>query len=308
MTGQKRDERPKKPGTASKPAIPPPPLKKVRAKEKASATVSTPAKGPTPAKGLTKAPAKAVSAKTARSASKKTSQVDEWRPSEDDLVAARPSRAERTVGEERARRIDEVCAAWAAIVAERMAADQAFLELYEQYQGRSADLRSLFSWDALHHAEAHLTLVNNTIARHLSEDGRADPRVILADLRWERRKIAAVYAVNAFVAVLNQMGPTKAKWLEMQEFDPRIAVLALAHQTLHYALESLRVQAPNDLTEAILRASQDESVWAVQHRNDVTKLASAAWASAVFFRLVGSTELVTAEEVASLYATRARSR
>lgn len=291
MTGQKRDKRPKKPGTASKPAIPPPPLTKA---------------------------AKAVSAKTARSTPKPTQgkaktkasgvPVEEWRPSEDDLVAARPSRAERTVGEDRARRIDEVCAAWAAIVAERMAADQAFLELYEQYQGRSADLRSLFSWDALHHAEAHLALVNNTIARHLSDDGRADPRVILADLRWERRKIAAVYAVNAFVAVLNQMGPTKAKWLEMQEFDPRIAVLALAHQTLHYALESLRVQAPNDLTEAILRASQDEGVWAVQHRNDVTKLASAAWASAVFFRLVGSTELVTAEEVASLYATRARSR
>lgn len=61
-----------------------------------------------------------------------------------------------------------------------------------------------------------------------------------------------------------------------------------------------------DLTEAILRASQDESAWAVQHRSDVTRLASAA--SAVFFRLVGSTELVTAEEVASLYATRARKR
>lgn len=226
----------------------------------------------------------------------------------DDLVAARPSRAERSVAEDRARRVDEVCAAWAAIVAERMAADQAFAELYEQYRGRSGDLRSLFSWDALHHAEAHLALVNATIARHLSDDGRADPRVILADLRWERRKIAAVYAVNAFVAVLNQMGPTKAKWLEMQEFDPRIAVLALAHQTLHYALESLRVEAPNDITESILRASQDESVWAVQHRSEVTKLASAASAAAVFFRLVGATELVTAEEVASLYATRARTR
>lgn len=224
------------------------------------------------------------------------------------LVAARPSRAERSMAEERARRIDEVCAAWAAIVAERMAADQAFADSYEQYHGRSPDLRSLFAWDQLHHAEAHLALVNHTIARHLTDDGRADPRAVLADLRWERRKLAAVYAVNAFVAVLNQMGPTKAKWLEMQEFDPRIAVLALAHQTLHYALETLRVEAPADLTEAILRASQDESVWAVQHRDELTRLASAASAAAVFFRLIGSTELVNAEEVASLYATRARSR
>lgn len=226
----------------------------------------------------------------------------------DALVAARPTRAERSVADERSRRVDEVCAAWAAIVAERMAADQAFAELYEHFRGRSGDLRSLFAWDALHHAEAHLALVNNTIARHVSDDGRADPRVILADLRWERRKVAAVYAINAFVAVLNQMGPTKAKWLEMQEFDPKIAVLALAHQTLHYALESIRVEAPADLTEAILRAAQDESAWAVQHRNDLTRLASAAAASAVFFRLVGANELVTAEEVASLYATRARKR
>ena len=39
------------------------------------------------------------------------------------LVKARPSRAERADAEERMRRIDDVCAAWAAIVAERMAAD-----------------------------------------------------------------------------------------------------------------------------------------------------------------------------------------
>jgi hypothetical protein len=245
---------------------------------------------------------------TRKRAPKKTNGEHEGELALSELVAARPSRAERSVADERARRIDDVCAAWAAIVAERMAADQAFADSYEQYHGRSPDLRSLFAWDALHHAEAHLTLVNHTIARHMPEDGRADPRVILADLRWERRKLAAVYAVNAFVAVLNQMGPRKAKWLEMQEFDPRIAVLALAHQTLHYALESLRVEAPADLTEAVLRASQDEGVWAVQHRNELSVLASAAAAAAVFFRLVGSTELVTAEEVASLYATRARSR
>jgi len=72
--------------------------------------------------------------------------------------------------------------------------------------------------------------------------------------------------------------------------------------------EDSALEAPADLTEAILRASQDESAWAVQHRNDVTRLASAASAAAVFFRLVGATELVTAEEVASLYATRARKR
>jgi hypothetical protein len=300
MTRQTTETRAKSRTSASraKPAIPPP------APREASkpAKTSKPTKTSKPAKA-SKAPTKSKPAASNTPASNGRIAVDF-----DGLVAARPTRAERSVAEDRSRRVDEVCAAWAAIVAERMAADQAFAELYEHFRGRSGDLRSLFAWDALHHAEAHLALVNSTIARHLSDDGRADPRVILADLRWERRKVAAVYAVNAFVAVLNQMGPTKAKWLEMQEFDPKIAVLALAHQTLHYALESIRVEAPADLTEAILRASQDESAWAVQHRNDLTRLASAASASAVFFRLVGATELVTAEEVASLYATRARKK
>lgn len=227
----------------------------------------------------------------------------------DALVDATPSRAERATFDTRARRVDEVCAAWAAIVAERMAADQHFADVYEQYRHRTDDLRGLFSWDALHAAEASLALVNTTIARHLSEDGRADPRVILADLRWEHRKLAAVYAVNAFVAVLNQMGPKKAKWLEMEEFDPRIAVLALAQQTLGYALAALRAAPPEgDLTDHILRAAQDESVWAVPHHDDRIRLASAAAAAAVFFRMIGAAELATAEEVASLYVAKARAR
>lgn len=271
-----------------------------------------------------KAPAPQAAASGARAggrAGKKKPRTDAIRPGptkaarngahveDGELVGASPSRAERANFDDRARRIDEVCAAWAAIVAERMAADQHFAEVYEQYAHRTGDLRGLFSWDALHAAEASLALVNQTIARHLSDDGRADPRVILADLRWEHRKLAAVYAVNAFVAVLNQMGPRKAKWLEMEEFDPRIAVLALAQQTLGYALEALRTAKPDgDLTDQILRAAQDESVWAIPHHDDRTRLASAAAAAAVFFRTLGAGELGTAEEVASLYVTKARAR
>lgn len=224
-------------------------------------------------------------------------------------VSARPSRAERASSEERMRRIDDVCAAWAAIVAERMAADQQFAELYEAYRTRSTDLRGLFAWDALHAAEAHLALVNAALARHIGDDGRADPRAILADLRWEQRKLAAVYAVNAFLAVLNQMSPRKAKWAtNLEEFDPRIAVLSLAHQTLGYALECLRVVDPGDLTEKILAASQQESVWEAKRDNDEQTLAAACVAAAWFFRQVGATELTTAEEILALYATRARSR
>ena len=223
-------------------------------------------------------------------------------------IPARLSRAERAVADDRQRRIDEVCAAWAAIVAERMAADQQFAELYEAYGNRSTDLRGLFAWDALHAAEAHLSLVNSAIARHLSDDGRGDPRAILADLRWEQRKLAAVYAVNAFVAVLNQMSPQKAKWIQMEEFDPRIAVLSLAHQTLGYALDALRVESPGDLTEHILKASLDQTVWAVEPENDPHRLNAAAYAAAAFFRSIDASELVTAEEIGSLYVTRAKSR
>lgn len=223
-------------------------------------------------------------------------------------IDARPSRAERIEGDVRQRRIDEVCAAWAAIVAERMAADQQFAEQYEAYGKRTTDLRGLFAWDALHAAEAHLSLVNAAIARHLSDDGRGDPRAILADLRWEQRKLAAVYAVNAFVAVLNQMSSQKAKWIAMEEFDPRIAVLSLAHQTLGYALDALRLQAPGDLTEHILKASQDQTVWAIEPERDPHRLNAASYAAAAFFRAIDSTELTTAEEIGSLYVTRAKSR
>ena len=223
-------------------------------------------------------------------------------------VSARPSRAERASADERMRRIDDVCAAWAAIVAERMAADQQFAELYEAYRTRSTDLRGLFAWDALHAAEAHLTIVNSALARHIGDDGRADPRAILADLRWEQRKLAAVYAVNAFLAVLNQMSPRKAKWANLEEFDPRIAVLSLAHQTLGYALECLRIEDPGDLTEKILAASQKEPVWEEKHDSEEANLASACQAAAAFFRGVGATELTMAEEILSLYLTRAKAR
>lgn len=226
------------------------------------------------------------------------------------MVKARPSRAERASAEERMRRIDDVCAAWAAIVAERMAADQQFTDLYEAYRTRSADLRGLFAWDALHAAEAHLALVNSALARHIGDDGRADPRAILADLRWEQRKLAAVYSVNAFLAVLNQMSPHKAKWANLEEFDPRIAVLSLAHQTLGYALECLRLADPGDLTEKILSASQQENVWASRFEvsAEESRLRGACSAAAWFFRSIGATELTTAEEIFALYLTRAKSR
>lgn len=223
-------------------------------------------------------------------------------------IDARPSRAERIEGDIRQRRIDEVCAAWAAIVAERTAADEQFAEQFEAYGKRTTDLRGLFAWDALHAAEANLSLVNAAIARHLSDDGRGDPRAILADLRWEQRKLAAVYAVNAFVAVLNQMSTQKAKWVNMEEFDPRIAVLSLAHQTLGYALHALGVEAPGDLTEHILKASQDQTVWAIEPERDPHRLNAASYAAAAFFRAIDAPELVTAEEIGSLYVTRAKSR
>lgn len=224
------------------------------------------------------------------------------------LVKARPSRAERAVGDDRMRQIDEVCSAWAAIVAERMAADQQFAELYESFSSRSGDVRGLFLWDALQAAEAHLAMVNTSIAKHLGEDGRADPRAILAELRWEQRKLAAVYAVNAFVAVLNQMSPQRAKWIALEEFDPRFVVLSLAHQSLGYALEALRVPEHGDLTDLILKATQDDSVWRNSHRDDTGKLIGACSAAAAFFRLIGANDLVTGEEIAALYMTRARAR
>jgi hypothetical protein len=189
-----------------------------------------------------------------------------------------------------------------------MAADQTFADLYEHYQLRQGDLRGLFTWDALHAAESHVALVNAAIARHIDDRGRADPLAILAEIRFEQRKLAAVYSVNAFVGVLNQMSPRKPKWLSMTDFDPRIAVLALAHQTLVYALEALRVSTDGDLTEHILGAAQDESVWAVDRDDDEWRLHAACAACAAFFRAVGSEHLTTGEEVSTLYRARHEQR
>jgi hypothetical protein len=217
-------------------------------------------------------------------------------------IKARPSRSEREFAEARAREIDDVCAAWAAIVAERMAADQIFAETFEAYQNRPGDLRGLFLWDALHSAEAHVALVNAVIARHL-EGSKADPFAILSDLRAQQRKIAVLYAVNAFMAVLNQMSPIKPKWLSFDALDPRMAVLALAHQSLEKALEAARIEAPADLTEQILQAAQDESVWTgARDASDRTLAACAA--SAAFFRLLGGTELGSIDEIVAIYEAR----
>lgn len=221
-------------------------------------------------------------------------------------VKARPSRSEREFAERRAQEIDDVCAAWAAIVAERMAADQVFAETYEQYQTRPRDLRGLFLWEQLHAAESHVVLVNAVIAKHL-EGRRADPFAILAELREAQRKLAVAYAVNAFLAVLNQMSPSKPKWISTEVLDPRMAVLALAHQTLENALEAARIEAPGDLTEVILEAAQHESVWSgARDASDRTLAACAA--AAAFFRSVGAQELGSIDEVVTLYETHARGR
>ncbi|UJR86796.1 Hypothetical protein I5071_88970 [Sandaracinus amylolyticus] len=221
-------------------------------------------------------------------------------------VKARPSRSEREFAEQRAQEIDDVCAAWAAIVAERMAADQQFAESYEQFQKRPRDLRGLFLWDQLHAAESHVAMVNAVIAKHL-EGRRADPFAILTDLRAAQRKLAVVYAVNAFLAVLNQMSPSKPKWLTVEALDPRMAVLALAHQTLEYALEAARIEAPADLTEQILAAAQDESVWTgARDASDRTLAACAA--TAAFFRTLGAQDLATIDEIVTLYETHAKGR
>jgi hypothetical protein len=189
-----------------------------------------------------------------------------------------------------------------------MAADQVFAETFEQYHTRPRDLRGLFLWDALQAAESHVALVNTVIARHL--DGRmADPFTILGELREEQRKLAAVYAVNAFLAVLNQMSPNKPKWIQLEgELDPRMAVLALAHQTLGYALEAARVEAPPDLTEEILRAAQDESVWSGARDAGDRTLAACAAAAAFFRSLGGAEELGSIDGVVGLYETRGKAR
>lgn len=229
---------------------------------------------------------------------------------------AHSTKAERAFAQARQQEVDDTCAAWAAIVAERMAADQDFAQLVEEYASRPGDLRGLFLWDALHAAESNLTLVNGVIARHLGSDRRADPMAILGDLRLEQRKQAATYAVNAYLAVLDQMSPAKPKWVGMTgEFDQKIAVLALAHQTMGYALAAARIATPEgDLTDHILHAAQDETVWAFRRGPDGDRLFASCAAAAAFFRTVAALDkgssasgLDTLEDIVELYVERARS-
>lgn len=223
-------------------------------------------------------------------------------------VAACPTRSARAEADARLAEIDAVCAAWADIVAERMAADQSFAELVEQARHASRDLRGLFLWDAMHAAEAHVALINDVLARHI-RDRKADPIAILEDLRARKLRVAAVYAVNAFLAVLNQMKHEKPKWVAFDDLDPRFAVLALAHQTLGYALEAARIEAPPDLTEQILTATQDDAVWVWRRMPEPgTDTLAACAAAAAFFRALGANVLTGTDEVAALYAEHARAR
>jgi len=202
--------------------------------------------------------------------------------------------------------VDRLTGAWGAIVVERIAADQDFTEAFERYRGAPRDLRAVFAWDEVLSAEAHLSLVNAIIAKHSDGAGRADPFAILRELHEERRRLAAVYAVNAFRAVLGQMSPRKARWREMEggDFDERIAVLALAHQALAKALEIARVPAPADLTEPTLDAAQDRAVWAVRRNGAEGLVLAALQAAAVFFARIGADTFADAREIARLYAVQ----
>ena len=105
------------------------------------------------------------------------------------------------------------------------------------------------------------------------------------------------------------MKPTKPKWVSMDEVDPRFAVLALAHQTLSYATEAARVEAPLDLTDHILSATQDEAVWVWRRMPEPgTETLAACAATAAFFRGLGANVLTTTDEVAAHYAERSRTR
>ena len=222
-------------------------------------------------------------------------------------VEVRRSREDKAWAEARLTEIDQVMSAWGDILALRMVADQTFSEIVEQLEiGRPRDLRGLFLWEALHAAESHIALITEVIATHLS-DRRADPVAILEDLRARRTQVAAVYAVNAFLAVLNQMKPTKPKWVQMSEVDPRFAVLALAHQTLRYASEALQVEIPTDFTDQILVATQDDAVWVWRRMPEPgTDTLAACAAAAAFFRVLDSTSLITTDELAAHYAAHGR--
>lgn len=253
--------------------------------------------------------AKPARSRKARSAKKKTAKND--RGKVDPALApkrARPSRSQRAAAH-RLSEIDQVCRAWADIVGERMSADQTFADLVEQYHMRPPrDLRGLILWDALQAAEAHVAMISSVLASHL--DGRrGDPVAILEDLRARQLRIAAVYAVNAFLAVLNQMNPEKPKWLSMDFPDPRFAVLALAHQTLTYAIEAARVEAPPDLTEQIIEATQDAAVWVWRRMPEPgTDTLAACAAAAAFFRTLGAEMMTSTDDVAALYAQHGASQ
>lgn len=222
-------------------------------------------------------------------------------------VRARPSRLQRNDERGRLAEIDQTCNAWADIVAERMSADQTFADLVEQYHMQPPrDLRGLILWDALQAAEAHVALITDVLARHL--DGRrGDPVEILEELRARQKRIAAVYAVNAFLAVLNQMSHEKPRWLSMDFLDPRFAVLALAHQTLGYAIEAARISAPPDLTEQIIEATQDPAVWVWRRMPEPgTDTLAACAAAAAFFRSLDADVMTSTDEVAGLYAEHNR--
>jgi hypothetical protein len=199
--------------------------------------------------------------------------------------------------------VDRVTAAWGAIVVERIGADQDFAEAFERYRGAPKDIRAVFAWDEVLSAEAHLSLVNGIIARHLEPSGRGDPFAILQELRDERRRLAAVYAVNAFRAVLGQMSRRKPRWRSMQggDFDERIAVLALAHQALAKALETARVPSPGDLTEPLLAAAQDPRVWEVRDSRSDGLLLAATRAAEAFFERIGDRTFADADEIGRLY-------
>ncbi|MCA9607210.1 MAG: hypothetical protein KC619_16500 [Myxococcales bacterium] len=222
-------------------------------------------------------------------------------------VSARPTRTQRSSDRSRLTEIDQTCNAWADIVAERMAADQTFADLVEQYHMQPPrDLRGLILWDALQAAEAHVAMITDVLHRHLT-GRRGDPVEILVDLRARQRRIAAVYAVNAFLAVLNQMSQDKPKWLSMDFLDPRFAVLALAHQTLGYAIEAARITAPPDLTEQIIEATQDPAVWVWRRMPEPgTDTLAACAATAAFFRSLGAEVMTGTDEVAELYAAHGR--
>jgi hypothetical protein len=100
------------------------------------------------------------------------------------------------------------------------------------------------------------------------------------------------------------MSPKKPKWRGLDEdaFDQRIAVLALAHQSLSRAVESLRMSAPADLTELVLEAAQDPMVWEMRNHPEGGVRPAACQAAAVFFDRVGARDLRQVEEVAKMYA------